>query len=86
MLTPVLSHFGSQGHNLNKIMALVSSKIYDKRDDFNFEIFPISGWRYSSFPLLHPAPVPPPHTFRSLFVLQECAQMVVSNIEINFDC
>ena len=26
MLTPVLGQFGSQGHNLNKIMALVSSK------------------------------------------------------------
>ena len=33
---------------------IVSSKIYDKRDDFNFEIvnIGISGWRCSSLPFI----------------------------------
>ena len=32
----------------------VSSKIYDKRDDFNFDIvnFPFFGWRCSTSPFL----------------------------------
>ena len=39
--------------NLSITNDIVSSKIYDKRDDFNFEIvFPISWWRCSSLPFL----------------------------------
>ena len=40
--------------NLSITNGIVSSKIYDKRDDFNFEIvnFSISWWRYSSLPFL----------------------------------
>ena len=40
--------------SLFKTNGVVSSKIYDKQDDFNFEVvnFPISWWRCSSLSFL----------------------------------
>ena len=53
--------------NLSITNGIVSSKIYDKRDDFNFEIV--------NFPFLMEmflAPLPMVYIFLSLFVLREC--------------
>ena len=53
---------------------IVSSKIYDKRDYFNFEIV--------SFPLLDEiflAPLPMVYIFLSLFVLLECDLMLMTS-------
>ena len=52
---------------------IVSSKIYDKLDDFNFEIV--------NFPFLDGdvfAPLPMVYIFLSLFVLQECVLMLIT--------
>ena len=51
----------------------VSSKIYDKRDDFNFEIV--------NFPFLSGilAPLPMVYIFHSLFVLRECVLMLMTS-------
>ena len=52
--------------NLSITNVIVSSKIYDKRDDFSFEIV--------NFPFLNGdvlAPLPMVYIFLSLFVLQE---------------
>ena len=52
---------------------IVSSKIYDKRYDFNFEIV--------NFPFLD-GDVPPlsmGYIFRSLFILQECSLMFMTS-------
>ena len=38
--------------NLSITNGIVSSKIYDKRDDFNFNSIPISRWRCSSLSFL----------------------------------
>ena len=53
---------------------IVSSKIYDKRDDISFEIV--------NFPLLMKmflAPLPMVYIFRNLFVLRECVQMLMTS-------
>ena len=59
---------------------IVSTKIYDKRDDFYLEIV--------SFPFLLEmflAPLPMVYTFRNLFVLQEYVPILMtSTIETNF--
>ena len=52
---------------------IVSSKKYDKRDDFNFEIV--------KFPFLDgdaPRPLHIVYIFLSLFVLQECVLMLMT--------
>ena len=55
---------------------IVSSKIYDKRDDFNFEIV--------NFPFLDGdemflAPLPMVYIYLSLFVLLECVLMLMTS-------
>ena len=62
---------------------IVSSKIYDKWDDFNFEIV--------NFPLIFLMemlliPLPMMYIFLCLFVLQECVLMLkTSTTETNFN-
>ena len=61
--------------NLSITNDIVSSKIYDKRDDSNFEIV--------NFPFLMEmflALLPRVYIFRSLFVLLECALMLMTSI------
>ena len=61
--------------NLSITNGLVSSKIYDKRDDFNFEIVKFSF-------LDGDVPRPSSHgvyIFLSLFVLQECVLMLMTS-------
>ena len=61
---------------------IVSSKIYDKRDDFNFEII-ISPFLMEMFL----APLPMVYIFLSLFVLRECVLMLMtSTTETYFNC
>ena len=59
---------------------IVSTKIYDKRDDFNLEIV--------NFPFLDGdvlRPLPMVYIFRNLIVLQEFVLMLMtSTIETNF--
>ena len=59
---------------------IVSTKIYDKRDDFNLEIV--------NFPFLDEdvlRPLPMVYIFRNLIVLQEFVLMLMtSTIETNF--
>ena len=53
---------------------MVSSKVYDKRDDFNFGIV--------NFPFLDGdvlAPLPMVYIFLSLFVLLECVLMLMTS-------
>ena len=53
----------------------LSSNIYDKWDDFNFEIV--------NFPFFNgdvPRPLPMAYIFLSLFVLQECVLMLMTSI------
>ena len=60
--------------NLSITNGIVSSKIYDKRDDFNFEIV--------NFHLLMEmflALLPMVYIFLSLFVLLECALMLMTS-------
>ena len=60
--------------NLSITNGIVSSKIYDKRDDFNFEIV--------NFPFLDgdvPRSLPMVYIFLSLFVLLECALMLMTS-------
>ena len=60
--------------NLSITNGIVSSKIYDKRDDFNFEIV--------NFPFLMEmflAPLPMVYIFLSLFVLRECVLMLMTS-------
>ena len=63
-------------------MAYFFSKIYDKRDDFNFEIvnFPfLDGYFFALLPMVY--------IFLSLFVLLECALMLMtSTTETYFNC
>ena len=59
--------------NLSITNGIVSSKIYDKRDDFNFEI------GNSHFLMeMFLAPLPMVHIFLSLFVLPECVLMLMT--------
>ena len=62
--------------NLSITNGIVSSKIYDKRDDFNFEIvkFPFLMEMF----LASLAPLPLMYIFLSLFVLQECVLMLMT--------
>ena len=60
--------------NLSITNGKVSSKIYDKRDDFNFEIVNV--------PFLDgdfPCPLPMVYIFLSLFVLLECVLMLMTS-------
>ena len=58
--------------NLSITNGIFSSKTYDKRDDYNFEIV--------NFPFLDgdvPRPLPMVYIFLSLFVLLECVLMLI---------
>ena len=59
--------------NLSITKCIASSKIYDKWDDFNFEIV--------NFPFMESilAPLPMVYIFLSLFVLQECVLMLMTS-------
>ena len=59
--------------NLSITNGIVSSKIYDKRDDFNFEIinFPFLGGDVLAL-------LPMVYIILSLFVLQECGLMLMT--------
>ena len=60
--------------NLPITNVIVSSKFYDKRDDFNFEIV--------NLPFLDgdvPRPLPIVYIFLSLFVLLECVLMLMTS-------
>ena len=60
--------------NLSITNGIASSKIYDKRDDFNFEIV--------NFPFLMEmflAPLPMVYIFLGLFVLLECVLMLMTS-------
>ena len=59
--------------NLSTTNGIVSSKIYDKRDDFNFEIvnFPFLDGDVPRSPSYHMV-----YIFLSLFVLLECVLML----------
>ena len=56
--------------NLSITNGIVSSKIYDKWDDFDFEIV--------NFPFLNGV-VPMVYIFLSLFVLQQCVLMLMTS-------
>ena len=60
--------------NLSITNGIVSSKIYDKRDDFNFEIvnFPFSMEMFLAL-------LPMVYIFLSLFVLRECILMLMTS-------
>ena len=60
--------------NLSITNGKVSSKIYEKRDDFNFEIV--------NFPFL--ALLPMVYIFLSLFVMLECALMLMTSTTENY--
>ena len=68
--------------NLSIINGIVSSKIYNKRDEFNFEIV--------NFPFLDgdvPRSPSMVYIFLSLFVLLECVLMLMtSTTETHFNC
>ena len=52
----------------------ISSKSYEKRDDFNFEIV--------NFPFLDgdvPRPLPMVYIFRNVFILQACVLMLMNS-------
>ena len=69
------SDTGAPFLNLSITNGIVSSKIYDKRDDFNFEIgnFPFLG---GDVPRL--APLPMVYIFLGLFILLECVLMLMT--------
>ena len=60
--------------NLSITNGMVSSKIYDKRDDFNFEIVNFSFHEGDFLALLSMV-----YIFLSLFVLLECALMLMTS-------
>ena len=64
--------------NLSLTNGIVSSKIYDKRDDFNFEIvnFPFLDGDVPRSPMVY--------IFLSLFVLLEYVLMLTSTTETYF--
>ena len=51
---------------------IVSSKIYDKQDDFNFEIVK----PFFLMEMFLAGPFPMVYLFRNLFVLRECVLML----------
>ena len=59
--------------NLSITNDIVSSKIYDKRDDFNFEIF-----FFDFLVEMFLATLPMVYIFHSLFVLQESVLMLMT--------
>ena len=63
-----------QDLNLSITNGIVSSKIYDKRDDFNFEILN-SHFLMELFLTL----LPMVYIFLSLFVLLECVLMLMTS-------
>ena len=66
--------------NLSITNGIVSSKIYDKRDDFNFEIV-----NFPFFDVDVPCPLPMVYIFLSLFVLLECVlRLITSTTETYF--
>ena len=85
----IISHYKKIGYNINVLQqtaflvvnpitvgnfGIVSSKIYDKRDDFNFEIV--------NFPFLDgdvPRSPSMVYVFLSLFVLLECVLMLMTS-------
>ena len=68
--------------NLSITNGIVSSKIYDKRDDFNFELYS-SPFLMEMFLAL----LPMVYIFLSLFVLLECVLMfMTSTTETYFNC
>ena len=56
---------------------IVSSNIYDKQDDFNFEI---SHFWMEMFL----APLPMVYIFRSFFILRECLPMLMTSTTKNY--
>ena len=60
--------------NLSITNGIVSSKIYDKRDDPNFEII-----NFNFLMEMFLAPLPIAYIFLSLFVLQECVLMLMTS-------
>ena len=60
--------------NLSITNGKVSSKIYDKQDDFNFEIVNVP-FHNGDFP----CPLPMVYIFLSLFVLLECVLMLMTS-------
>ena len=69
--------------NLSITNGKVSSKIYDKRDDFNFEIVNFPHFLMEMFLAL----LPMVYIFLSLFVLLECVLMLLtSTTELIFNC
>ena len=68
--------------NLSITNGIVSSKIYDNRDDFNFEIV-ISPFSMEMFLAL----LPMVYIFLSLFVLRECVLMLMTpKQKLIFNC
>ena len=61
--------------NLSITNGKVSSKIYDKRDDFNFEIVNFPHFLMEMFLAL----LPMVYIFLSLFVLLECVLMLLTS-------
>ena len=62
--------------NLSITNGIVSSKIYDKRDDFNFKIVNFPFFYFMEMLL---APLPMVYIFLSLFVLPECVLMLMTS-------
>ena len=60
--------------NLSITNGTVSSKIYDERDDFNFEIV-----NFLFLMEMFLVPLPMVYIFLSLFVLQECVLMFMTS-------
>ena len=58
---------------------IVSSMIYDKRDDFNFEIV-----KFLLFDGDVSRPLPMVYIFRNLFVLRECVLMLMTSTTETF--
>ena len=68
--------------NLSITNGIVSSKIYDKRDDFNFEIVNFQFLDHTHLLFLigmFLALLPMVYIFLSLFVLQECVLMLMAS-------
>ena len=67
--------------NLSITNGMVSSKIYDKQDDLNFEI--------AIFPFFDgdvPRPLPMVYIFLSLFALQEFVTMLMNSTTETYFC
>ena len=69
------SFFGLKLTKLSITNGIVSSNIYDKWDDYNFEIVLISHFLKEMFL----PPLPMVYIFLSLFILQECVLMLTTS-------